>query len=186
MLLESISFSLNLALGLALLRAQATNKKLEDQISHDLLTGLPNRKLALDRLDVAIKYCNRYNMEKKLAVLFLDLDDFKSVNDTYGHRVGDLLLKEVANKLSSIIRDSDTLARISGDEFVIILPITNEDDVKIVTEKINQQFILPIEILGNLCYTKPSIGVAFNDKNTSAELLISTADKEMYKEKRKK
>jgi diguanylate cyclase (GGDEF)-like protein/PAS domain S-box-containing protein len=155
---------------------------------NDTLTGLPNRKLMFDRLEQAIISAKR--RPQKLAVLFLDLDSFKEVNDTFGHKVGDKLLIEVAKGLKEVIqRGNDTVARIGGDEFLILLTdIAETDNVEILIEKIYEKFSkplileqFPLEIKVNI-----SIGVAiFPDHGQDSDTLINNADTAMYVVKKK-
>jgi diguanylate cyclase (GGDEF)-like protein/PAS domain S-box-containing protein len=164
----------------------------EERILHlaysDTLTGLPNRKLMSDRLGQAIVSAKR--RPQKLALLYLDLDSFKHVNDTFGHKVGDKLLIEVANGLKEVVqRGNDTVARIGGDEFLILLTdISDNNNVEIVIEKIFEKFSKPLslepfslEIKVNI-----SIGVAiFPDHGNDSDTLLNNADAAMYLVKKK-
>lgn len=155
------------------------------QMAHsDELTGLPNRALFMDRLERVMIRARRNR--NKFALLFLDLDGFKAVNDRYGHQFGDELLKEVAKRLVASIRQSDTLARIGGDEFTIII-----DDLKYwdepgqVARKLLSAFATPFVIGGTKVSAGLSIGISvFPDDAEDARGLISTADKAMYQVKR--
>ncbi|HEY3299207.1 MAG TPA: EAL domain-containing protein [Methylophilaceae bacterium] len=150
------------------------------QAHHDMLTGLPNRTLFNDRLEISIAHARRNH--HRLAVLFLDLDRFKWVNDTLGHIYGDELLKNVASRLKSCLREGDTLARIGGDEFTIILPeVPNKDDVPMVARKIlatlEQAFVLDNREIN----ISASIGVAiFPDHGDTIDALTKSADIAMY------
>jgi diguanylate cyclase (GGDEF)-like protein/PAS domain S-box-containing protein len=125
----------------------------------DSLTGLPNRTAFLDRLEVELAHARRRN--GMTAVLFLDLDDFKAVNDTYGHHAGDVLLKSVAQRLSDALREDDTVARLGGDEFVVILPeVPRVTAARTVAKKLLGALADPIEIPGGQVRTAPSVGVA--------------------------
>ena len=119
------------------------------------------------------------------AVLFLDLDKFKSINDTLGHAVGDELLIEVARRLKAQVRDSDTVARIGGDEFVVILPsLKSREDAEMIAEKIRASLAAPYGLNGHAVDTTPSIGVALYPQHGSdAELLLKCADAAMYQVK---
>lgn len=162
-------------------------KKAEETITfqafHDLLTKLPNRTLFVDRLEMAIAQASR--RKEKLAVMFLDLDRFKLVNDTYGHPVGDQLLREFATRVRKCLRTGDTLARQGGDEFTALLPsLTNNDDINIVAHKILSELRKPFEVADTQFLATASIGIAvFPDDAGSAEELIRCADMAMYQVK---
>ncbi|MBF0320598.1 MAG: sensor domain-containing diguanylate cyclase [Nitrospirae bacterium] len=162
-------------------------KEAEEQLQHiahfDLLTDLPNRFLFFDRINQAIEQAKRYN--HKVALLFLDLNRFKSVNDTLGHHAGDALLKETAKRLSSCVRHADTVARMGGDEFNIILSRVNErQDVQSVAGKIIDALAVPFYIDTIKCSIGVSIGISmFPVDSSDADTLIQKADKAMYKAK---
>lgn len=147
---------------------------------HDQLTGLPNRLLLADRVKIALAQTQRNKLQ--CAVMFLDLDRFKTINDTLGHAVGDELLIEVARRLRSQVRDSDTVARLGGDEFVVVLPgIKGRDDVERVAEKIRTALAAPYTLGSHAVNTTPSIGVAlFPDHGDNADALFKCADEAMY------
>jgi diguanylate cyclase (GGDEF)-like protein len=151
--------------------------------NHDSLTGLANRNLLMDRLGHALKQAKR--TESKLAVLFLDLDNFKQVNDKFGHEIGDKVLIKVAERLRDCIRSGDTLARRSGDEFVIVLEnITAQDNAEQVIEKIQSAFAQHFDIEGIDIQISLSIGLAsYPDEAADATELLSLADKRMYEKK---
>lgn len=157
--------------------------KLQYQAKHDSLTNLPNRLLFLDRLRQAIKTAKRD--KSKLAVLFVDLDRFKEVNDSYGHETGDELLQQVAQKIKQLIRSSDSIARLGGDEFSILLDaIKNEDFIVTVLEKLMNTFKQPIILKRNKFYITSSIGVSVYPYNgETPEDLIRNADAAMYRAK---
>jgi len=165
-----------------------TEERILQLAYNDTLTGLPNRKLMFDRLGQAI--VSSIRRPQKLAVLFLDLDSFKEVNDTFGHKVGDKLLIEVANGLKEVVqRGNDTVARIGGDEFVILLTdVSDNNNVEILIGKIFEKFSkpvslepFPLEIKVNI-----SIGVSiFPDHGEDSDTLISNADTAMYVVKKK-
>jgi diguanylate cyclase (GGDEF)-like protein/PAS domain S-box-containing protein len=165
------------------------NDLLQSQATSDPLTGLPNRRLMLDRLKHALSASVRSGREG--ALLFIDLDNFKILNDTLGHDVGDLLLRQVAQRLETCVREGDTVARLGGDEFVVMLEGLSEKDVEaaaqteVVGEKIlatlNQPYQLGIHEYRNT----PSIGATlFNDHQQSIEELLKQADIAMYQAKR--
>lgn len=166
-------------------QVNARQVDLEYQALHDDLTGLPNRTLLLDRLQQAIFTSRREH--NRLALLIMDLDGFKEVNDTVGHQVGDGLLKEVGVRLLMTIREMDTVARLGGDEFAVLLP--DSDDVRAikVAEKIREALVAVFEIEDLRLYIGASIGVAIYPENgTRAETLIQRADVAMYFAKRNK
>ncbi len=150
---------------------------------YDTLTGLPNRALLFDRLTHAINQARRYNHE--LAVLFIDLDRFKFVNDTMGHEAGDTLLKTVASRIRECLRDSDTVARLGGDEFIAL--VTNLDhavSAAPVASKIVESVSKPVMIGGNAANVSPSIGIAlFPEDAEDADELLRYADAAMYQAK---
>ncbi|MFA6955616.1 MAG: EAL domain-containing protein [Thermoanaerobaculia bacterium] len=161
----------------------------EEQIRHlayhDALTGLPNRLLFRDRLAVAIPQCQRAG--RRLAVLFLDLDRFKVVNDTLGHNAGDQLLQEVAARLKECVRESDTVARLGGDEFTLLIPMLGEsDDASRLAQKLLESIHQPFDLDGRELFTTTSIGVSvFPEDGSDAGTLIRNADTAMYQAKEK-
>ena len=165
-----------------------TGERILQLAYNDTLTGLPNRKLMFDRLEQAIISAKR--RPQKLALLFLDLDLFKEVNDTFGHKVGDELLVEVAKGLKEVVqRGNDTVARIGGDEFLILLTdISDNDNVEILICKIFDKFNKSIWLEQSAMAIKVniSIGVSiFPDHGEEADTLISNADAAMYVVKKK-
>jgi diguanylate cyclase (GGDEF)-like protein len=152
---------------------------------HDALTGLPNRTLFSDRLTVAMAQARRFN--ERVAVVILDLDKFKSVNDNLGHKVGDLLLKAVANRLNAILRKSDTVARMGGDEFLLVLSdFVDIDNVEMVARKIVEAFRKPFIIDSQLLSVTTSIGVAiYPEDGEDSDSLVKRSDIAMYYAKRK-
>ena len=164
------------------LRIEAESK-LKHMASHDLLTGLPNRGLLIDRISQAIASHNRN--DKEMAVMFLDLDGFKQVNDSFGHEVGDELLVQVAQRLTSNVRKSDTVARFGGDEFVLLVTSLNsfEESAK-VAEKILVDFSEPFKLSSATVSVGTSIGIACYPKDDSdGHQLIKWADDAMYEVK---
>jgi len=150
------------------------------QAYHDLLTRLPNRALMEDRLTIAITQAVRN--KNKLAVMFLDLDRFKWVNDTLGHSIGDRLLQSVSQRLANCLRKGDTLARFGGDEFALVLPnIQNNHDAEVIANKILTEFKEPFTIDDHELYVSSSIGIAiYPEAGKSIEALIQSADLAMY------
>ncbi len=151
--------------------------------NHDSLTGLPNRRLFLDRLNQAIRRARR--SDRRLAIYFMDLDRFKEVNDSFGHQTGDLLLREVAERLRDIVRESDTVARFAGDEFTIIAEDVGDDErVARVADKILECFHTPFRLDGHEVQSATSIGIAvFPDDGASPLELLKSADMAMYRAK---
>ena len=159
---------------------RASEEKLHYMAHHDSLTGLPNRLSLAGRVDQALAQARRDG--GRVALLFIDLDRFKSVNDTLGHHIGDLLLIEVAHRLQNSVRDSDVVARIGGDEFVIMLTgIEHTTAVATVAEKIVYAVGDPYVIDGHDLYTSPSIGIAiFPTDGDNSVALLKNADAAMY------
>jgi len=163
---------------------------LEDQIEtsnyfafHDELTGLPNRRLLQDRLTQALAIADRNGT--KVAVLLLDLNRFKEVNDTYGHRVGDLALREVVARLARCVHPGDTLARSGGDEFTIVSHIVDVGEAVALQSALESALSAPIDIEGTEVQTGLSIGLAlYPDDGSDPDRLCAAADHEMYAVKR--
>ncbi len=162
-------------------------KRAEDQIrrqaSFDALTGLPNRTVFFDHMSLAIAGASRNN--NIFAVLFIDLDRFKDVNDSLGHIVGDELIKLVGDRLKSCVRSIDTVARFGGDEFTIILPeISREHDAAIISEKILERLSPPFTIEGQNLFVGASIGITIYPNDAKDEItLLRNADMAMYRAK---
>ncbi|MEA3370666.1 MAG: EAL domain-containing protein, partial [Campylobacterota bacterium] len=156
---------------------------LKHQANHDTLTGLPNRVLFSDRLEQAIEKAKRNN--SKVALLFIDLDHFKEINDSLGHIFGDEVLKIVTHRLQGSIRDEDTLARFGGDEFVVILEdLAHEEDASLIASKILLSTAQAIEIEGNVFYLSNSIGISvYPNDGENPQNLLKYADSAMYKAK---
>ena len=159
----------------------------EEQIKHlayhDALTNLPNRLLFKDRLTVALSHAQRD--ESRLAVLFLDLDRFKVINDSLGHNIGDQLLQSVAARVQSCVRESDTVARLGGDEFTLLLPgLLRPEDAAVVAQKILEALRYPFHIEGREFYITTSVGISsYPEDGVDAETLIKNADTAMYQAK---
>ena len=160
--------------------ARAMAFKMEHLAQHDFLTGLPNRMLLAERLSRAIGLANRHG--KQVALLYLDMDCFKNVNDSLGHAVGDQVLQSAAERLSANVRDTDTVSRQGGDEFVILLSeIEHPQDAALIAEKLLAAFALPQLIVGHELYVSLSIGISiFPDDGVDAETLMQNADTAMY------
>ncbi|WP_372942240.1 EAL domain-containing protein [Shewanella sp.] len=158
-------------------------EKILHQAHYDSLTGLPNRLLSLERLAQMIKDAKRCN--NKLAVLFLDLDDFKKVNDTLGHSVGDELLIQAAARLQNTIRSDDVVGRLGGDEFIILLSdIHQQADIELAANKLLQQFYLPFKLDNRELVSTISIGIAlYPNDSVDAKELLRQADSAMYHSK---
>jgi len=158
-------------------------QKLTDMATHDSLTGLPNRSLLSDRLTIGLALSRRSG--NRLAVLMLDLDKFKVINDTMGHSVGDELLKAVAERLTSVTRKSDTISRIGGDEFVLVLPqISGPNDAAKLAQRILDMFQEPLVFDGHRLKITMSIGIAvYPDDGKEIEVLLKNADNAMYQAK---
>ncbi|MEO3683208.1 diguanylate cyclase [Shewanella vesiculosa] len=164
-------------------------RKMEDQLlydaQHDGLTGLPNRSYLMERLSQALKHLRRHGLDQ-FALLFIDLDRFKVINDSFGHLEGDRFLIETSQRIKSCIRDNDTLARMGGDEFVILLDSINatEDAVE-VCERILQILSMPYQLAKQEFISGASIGVAFSGRNklVTSESLLRDADAAMYQAK---
>ncbi|MDZ7748987.1 MAG: PAS domain S-box protein [Halofilum sp. (in: g-proteobacteria)] len=158
--------------------------RLDHLAHHDPLTDFPNRLLLNHRLEHAIQRAPRSN--NVLALVFIDLDRFKHVNDSLGHTQGDALLRQAAQRLSSCIRGEDTVARIGGDEFTLLLETVNgRDGCRVVTEKVIERFAAPFDVGGHEVHVTPSLGIAlYPDNGTEADTLLRNADAAMYQAKR--
>ncbi len=171
----------------ALIRDVTERKQAEQQIEyqayHDALTGLANRRLFHEHLSVAVALAQRRGTF--VAVLFLDLDHFKLVNDSLGHSVGDALLRHVAMRLKDVLREGDTVARVGGDEFTIVLQeIARREDAAMVAEKVLRVIAEPVEVNGHRLHVTTSIGITiFPEDGEDAETLLKNADAAMYRAK---
>ncbi len=161
-----------------------TEAELHRSALHDPLTGLPNRALFTSRLEQSLRHARR-RRSYRFAVLFLDLDRFKVVNDSLGHLVGDRLLVEVASRLAACVREVDTVARLGGDEFAILLDdIEDETDATVVAGRVHEQLSRPAQIGSHELFVAASIGIAYSTSGyTAAEEALRDADLAMYRAK---
>lgn len=173
----------NISLQAEILERKKIEEKIKHIAYHDHLTDLPNRLLFTEQLNHAIHIADR--TEEVVSIMFLDLDGFKMINDTMGHHAGDKLLKKVSDRLVKTLRNTDIIARIGGDEFIIMIEsIENINDVKIIADKIIKSFKKSFLIDGQDCFISTSIGVAvYPTDGENAEVLIKNADIAMYKAK---
>jgi diguanylate cyclase (GGDEF)-like protein len=178
------------------MRYAIERKRMEERLhhmaTHDALTGLPNRTLFHDRLTHAIELSRRLSSGKnekwELAVMLLDLDNFKSANDMYGHLQGDLLLQAVTDQLRKCVRESDTVARMGGDEFTLIFEnVSGADDAERLAKKVMATFDEPFQFDGHDLKVTASLGISlYPSDGLDAETLLTHADIAMYKAKRSK
>ena len=163
---------------------QTANNELHQLAFRDALTGLPNRLLLYDRVGVAVERCARDG--STLAMLFVDLDGFKPVNDSFGHRLGDVVLCEMARRLASQARTADTVARIGGDEFVLLLLGGSPDtaDVAQIAQRIINALTLPVAVEGHELRLSCSVGIAMYPSDGPCDQLMAHADAAMYTVKR--
>ncbi len=163
---------------------KAFERRLQHQALHDALTELPNRQLFMDRLGQALRRTRRRN-DRKTAVLYMDLDDFKAINDSLGHEAGDDLLKAVGERLWKSLRQEDTLARFGGDEFTVLIEeVEDPDDADRVAEQMIEVLRGPFTLNERKLFVRPSIGIALGDARTkTAEDLLRDADTAMYRAK---
>ncbi|HEX8616984.1 MAG TPA: diguanylate cyclase, partial [Thermoanaerobaculia bacterium] len=172
---------------IGLIRNITQRKEAEQQIEyqayHDALTGLANRRLFQEHLSLALALSQRRNT--RVAVLFLDLDHFKVINDSLGHTVGDELLRVIAKRLKAAVRVGDTVARVGGDEFTIVLQELHDSDAAaVVAQKVLRTLAEPVEVAGQRLYVTTSIGITlFPDDGDDAETLLRNADTAMYRAK---
>ena len=173
------------AIGIAIdvTERRQAEERIRDLAYHDPLTGLPNRMLFADRLEVALAQAHRQG--QRLALLFLDVDRFKAVNDALGHAFGDLLLRGIAERLRALVREGDTVARLSGDEFVLLLPgVGRGNDAARVAEKILEALREPFLLDGRELAVSASVGSAvYPEDCCDAEALLHAADQAMYRAK---
>ncbi len=167
----------------AMARLKTAEAQVRHTALHDHLTGLPNTRLLDDRVNSTLERAKRN--QENFAILFLDMDNFKTINDQHGHAAGDLLLKEVAHRIASLIRSEDSVARLGGDEFIILLEdITTVQDATTVANKIIINSQSPIQIHGLKVIATYSIGVAvYPYHGSSIQELLHNADEALYKAK---
>lgn len=151
---------------------------------HDALTGLPNRELFADRLRHSVRRLRR-RPDATFAVLFVDLDRFKDVNDSIGHTAGDRLLQDVTGRIAEVIRPEDTLARLGGDEFTVLVEDIDQPGAMALAERIRESLSIPFELESLQLYVTASIGIAMCDVGASAEELLRNADRAMYHAKKR-
>ena len=177
------------AINTDITQRKMAEKEIQYLAFYDSLTGLPNRQLLLDRLRQALAVSAR---NRRIgALLFIDLDNFKLLNDTLGHSLGDMLLQQVAPRLISCVRESDTVARLGGEEFVIVLVADFSEDhdeavaqVRAICERILGAFTQPFNLGAYKHHTTPSIGIAlFNEQPHTTDELLKHADLAMYQAK---
>lgn len=175
-LLQFVSTQIALAI-----ERQQFQLRLQYMAQYDQLTGLPNRGFLYDRMKVALSKARRD--QRQLSVLYIDLDKFKEVNDTFGHDIGDGLLQQVAQRLTQCVRESDTVARVGGDEFVILLQhISAPEQATLVAEKIRKKFMQPLQVNEQSLLSSPSIGIAIYPQHGNDEQqLLKYADQAMYR-----
>jgi diguanylate cyclase (GGDEF)-like protein/PAS domain S-box-containing protein len=162
---------------------KSAEHELAFNISHDVLTGLPNRTLLEDRLTQACQLSRRYG--RNIALLFVDLDGFKLINDSLGHRLGDQLLIEVGQRLSALVRSGDTVARISGDEFIVLLPdLAQAEDAILIVENVLRQVAFPYRLDDETIHLTASVGISTTDGSIEKPMaLLQQADLAMYRAK---
>jgi len=161
----------------------ATQARMALMATHDALTGLPNRSLARDRFEQAAAIARRGG--HGVAMLYLDLDNFKNVNDTLGHSSGDTLLREVSDRLSALLRTADTVARLGGDEFLLLVPeVADADAVGDIAGKVVAGLMAPFDVLGMEIFSGCSLGVTmFPTDGEDFDSLLKKADIAMYRAK---
>lgn len=168
-----------------LYKTVAEQSRLQTEMAlHDPLTGLPNRRLLVDRIEKGLQYASRN--QRMMAVLYMDLDGFKAVNDRFGHNGGDELLRQVGTRLQAVTRQEDTIARIGGDEFImLVVDIAHVEDVERPAAKALEALAQPFRLDGSEVSVTASIGIAFYPNDAAdAESLLARADKALYGAKR--
>jgi diguanylate cyclase (GGDEF)-like protein/PAS domain S-box-containing protein len=172
-----------LAVAVDVTQRKASEQEAQYGALHDSLTGLPNRRLLVDRLQRAVARAARTG--NLVGVLFCDLDHFKSINDQFGHAAGDAVLTQVARRVQRPLRDTDTVARTGGDEFVVLLDdLTDTADAARIAERIRNMFAEPVDFEGQLLHVTTSIGIALSvDRDDRIEALLARADDALYRAK---
>lgn len=173
----------NIELETEIRRRKSSEKMLAHQASHDVLTNLPNRALSFERLKQGIHYCSRQN--KKLLVMYIDLDNFKQINDTLGHNAGDEVLIRTSQRLLNTVRKTDTVSRLSGDEFMLIIPdLKSQQQATDLAAKVLHLFERPFILKDQPLHTSVSIGLAiYPDNGKSSSSIIQSADMALYRAK---
>ena len=158
--------------------------RLEQLANRDVLTGLPNRLLLIDRFNHEIAKAERIG--EIFAVCYLDLDGFKAVNDSLGHEAGDQLLKEISRRIKVTIRNSDTVARVGGDEFVILMgSIKTPENAFVLLDRLLEEIKLPVQLASKTAMVSASMGIAFfPEHGTEQNVLLKAADQAMYQAKK--
>jgi diguanylate cyclase (GGDEF)-like protein len=172
------------AFNRVLTKLMDSQRELEYLANHDKLTGLPNRQLLADRMKAAFDRAQRH--QRKVVVVYLDLDGFKAINDGLGHEAGDAALCEITLRLTKTLRRVDTLARIGGDEFVVLLSDLEENAkgvAELVASKCLEVFKHPVVVSGQTCELGVSMGLAMADGEGSSDVLLNAADQAMYRAK---
>lgn len=165
-----------------IIQRKAIEKRLEWQANHDALTELPNRKLFYDRFTMTLQRCERY--QYGAALIYIDLDGFKAVNDRWGHAMGDALLMDVARRLLKAVRSSDTVARLAGDEFVVLAEQCDRAQAKALAEKLRRTLMDPLITGGETIPMSASLGyVVVSEDGTDMDTLMNAADRAMYRAK---
>ena len=182
--IRGIGLVMSLLAGFGMLLVLQQRRALSELAGFDPLTGLPNRRLFDDRLDIAVRRLERKGQTGQVAVIFVDLDGFKEVNDRFGHKVGDAVLRTVGDRIREGIRPGDTVSRWAGDEFVVVIEDAISSSVEELADRLRQRIEIPMEI-GNVSVSVfASVGVAcYPGEVVSKEALLDLADRRMYEDK---
>lgn len=182
--IRTLGWLVALAMGVCVFVVLRQRQALSLLAGFDPLTGLPNRRLFDDRLEQAIRRLSRKGALGGVALIFLDLDGFKPINDKHGHKFGDAVLRVVASRISEAIRPGDTVSRWAGDEFVVLVEDAGEGAIIEMIERLRQRIEQAIEIDEVAVHVRASIGAAcYPDEASSAAQLLELADRRMYKNK---